>query len=493
MAWLSIDGGTSLIKAATFDGDGRRLSLCRERTEVVHPQPGWSEQDMDEVWAVTVRVARQAIAACGQPVTGIVTTAQGDGCWLVDEAGRPTGNAILWNDGRAAAMVSAWQTAGVLERTFRRSGSVAYPGLPNAILAWMDRHEPQRLAAARWALTANGWLFAQLTGRFAADLSDASNPFSDLGEGRYAEEVIADYGVTAHAHRLPPILTGKEVVAPVLANAAAQLGVAPEIAVVMAPYDIVATAYGSGAVHAGQACVILGTTICAEVLVASVDRSGAPSGTSIGLDDGLFLRAMPTLTGCEAIEWAAEMLGIGGVDAFERLAAEAGQGSGAPFFLPYLSPAGERSPFLAPEAHGSFHGLSLGTKRSEIARAVYEAMCFTIRECLEAATSEPVQQLRVCGGGAQSAFWCQMIADVTGVTVARAADGETGARGAFLFAMVATGEVDGMSEAARRFLDAPESFRPSLEAHALYASRFEVFGRVRDLARAQWQLLAERR
>ncbi len=494
MAWLTIDAGTSVIKSVVFADNGRELSIARERTTVLHPQQGWSEQDMHEVWAAVVSTVRQAAAASQEPLRGIVSTAQGDGCWLVDEAGEPTGNAILWNDGRAAALVEQWTQEGLVEETFRRCGSVTYAGLPSAILAWLHRHQPERVQRSRWTLTCNGWLMAKMTGRFVADPSDSANPFCDLSTGGYCEATLAGYGLAPDAHRLPPIAKGLDVVWPLCNTAAAAFGVPAGTPVVMAPYDIVTTAYGSGAAHVGQACVILGTTICAEVLQPSFDRQADPMGTTLPLYDGLYLRAMPTLTGCEALEWAVQALDLEGLPALDELARGASHTGQRISFLPYLSLAGERSPFLAPEATGSFHGLTLATSRGELARAVYEGLSFVVRECLQAACGDiAFTEVRVCGGGARSDFWCQLIADVLGVPVIRPGDAENGARGAYLFALVATGEAASVAAAADRHVSIARTFLPAAEVSDLYNKRFAIFRNLRETSMQQWRAMARAR
>ena len=494
MAWLAIDAGTSVIKSVLFADDGRELALARAKTAVLHPRPGWSEQDMDAVWSGVVstvlEIAASLPATLQDEIRGVALTAQGDGCWLVDAQGRPTGNAILWNDGRAAQIVENWRNAGAIEQAFRISGSVTYAGLPNAILAWLHRHQPERAEAARWALSCNGWLFARMTGRFAADLSDASNPFSDVRAGVYSGEAIALYSADRDTALLPPVLAAAGVLQEA---AAATLGLRARLPVVMAPYDIVSTAYGAGASEPGQACVILGTTICAEIITASLDLTGAPAGTTIALDRGLFLRAMPTLTGCEALQWAADTLGLGGIPALDELALGVAGSGGNPFFLPYLSPAGERSPFLARDACGSFHGLTLETARAQIARSVYEGLSFVIRECLQAAGDEALHEVRVCGGGARSDFWCQMIADVLGVRVVRSGGSEHGARGAHLYALAATGETASIAEGVARFVADAACFQPDAAAHGIYGKRFAVFQQLRETAREQWQCMAGRK
>ncbi len=486
MAWIAIDAGTSIIKAIVFSDNGRELSVARQQTTVLHPKPDWSEQDMHEVWDAVAGTVRNVAAASSEPIRGIVCTAQGDGCWLVDESGEPTGNAILWNDARAAALVERWQEAGLVEASFRRSGSVTYSGLPNAILSWLHQHQPERVANSRWVLTCNGWLVSRMTGYFLVDPSDAANPFSDLSAGEYSEATLAEYGLSEDLHRLPEVAAEEHAVWPLSDAAAHRMGLPPGLPVFMAPYDIVTTAYGSGATSAGQACVILGTTICAEVIRTSIDCTGKPTGTTLPIQGGLFLRAMPTLTGCEALQWAADILGTEGIPGLEELAARASVRD-TPFFLPYLSPGGERSPFFAPEATGSFHGLTFATPRSAIARAVYEGLSFVVRECLEAASNNAaLTEVRVCGGGTRSDLWCQMIADVLGAPVLRPADSENGARGAHVFALFATGEIASIAEGARQHVLPGRTFLSSEEMTRHYERSFRRFKRLRDAMMQQW-------
>jgi xylulokinase len=489
MAWIAIDAGTTVIKAVVFGKDGREIAIAREKTVLLHPKPEYSEQSMESVWQAVVSTVREVAPQCGEPIDGIVTTAQGDGCWLVDAEGKPVRDAVLWNDGRAVEIVEQWRESGALEKAFSVSGSVSYPGLPNAIAAWLTRYEPQSLKSTRWVLTCNGWIFSRMTGRYLSELSDASNPFSDINSERYSHELLRSFGFEELEDKLPPIARGTENSAVLLPRASEEMNLPLGIPVVMAPYDIVTTAYGCGVSLAGQACVILGTTICAEAITASLDLTGTPSGTTIALGGGQFLRAMPTLTGCEAQDWAAKILAQDGLAGLSDLACQSVVSINTPFFLPYMSSAGERAPFLAPDARGSFHHLSFSTTPSQIAQAVYEGLSFVIRECLEAATNQAVQELRVSGGGARSDLWCQMIADVTGIKVIRATGSEHGARGAFLYALAATKQLENVTEGIRRYFDKEHIFTPEREVHGIYLRRYEQWRALRELANGQWALL----
>ncbi|MGA8113889.1 MAG: FGGY family carbohydrate kinase, partial [Actinocatenispora sp.] len=278
MAVLAIDAGTSVVKAAVF-ADGTELAGVGVPTPSLRPRPGHREQDMTATWQAVVQAVRSVVRRAGVPVTALATTAQGDGCWLVDERLDPVGPAILWNDGRAASIVSRWQRDGALARGYARNGSAGFAGLLNAILAWLVAHEPDRLTRARAALTCNGWLHAALTGHAAADASDASAPFLDLTTGRYAEDLVELFGVAEHARLLPEILD--DPVHPLTARAAGDLGLPPGIPVVMAPYDVPATALGLGVTDIGQAYCVLGTTLCAAAPVAGRPDGGEPAGLTL--------------------------------------------------------------------------------------------------------------------------------------------------------------------------------------------------------------------
>ena len=135
MAWLCIDAGTSLIKAVLLDENGRELATARKNVPIARPQPNQAEQDMHAVWEATVCAAREITTQATTEIEGVVTTAQGDGCWLVDEAYCPVGPAILWNDGRAHQVTEHWQRDGVTDAAFRLSGSVATNTIPSVCAA----------------------------------------------------------------------------------------------------------------------------------------------------------------------------------------------------------------------------------------------------------------------------------------------------------------------------------------------------------------------
>ncbi len=183
------------------------------------------------------------------------------------------------------------------------------------------------------------------------------------------------------------------------------------------------------------------------------------------------------------------ILGVSDAPELGELAEQADPGAGDLVILPYLSPAGERAPFLDPGARGTLFGLTVEHRREDIARAVFEGLTLVVRECLTTAATESTE-LRLCGGGAASDFWCQQIADATGLVTRRSADSEVGAKGAFITALVATGGEPDFATAAERLATVSDEFNPDDPSHELHSKRYERFLELREPAERSWRVLS---
>lgn len=490
---VCVDAGTTLIKAVAFDGGGREVATTQAPTTVHLPAPGHSEQDPEEVWTAVATTVRAVVADLPGPMRALAVTAQGDGAWLVDADARPTRPAVLWNDARAAAVVEAWLRDGVLDEAFRRTGSLGNAGLPHAVLTALRRTEPDVLERSHAALTCGGWLFLRMTGVCGLDRSEASAPWLDL---RPATPPLTElYGLADLARLVPPLLEGGARVQPLTATAAAELGLPAGLPVVLAPYDIAATALGAGATTPGQAVAILGTTLCTETILAPDEVVPGPGAAPVGLTldlglDGLHLRAFPTLAGTGVLDWVAELLGVADAAAVTALAADAPAGVDGLTVLPYLSPAGERAPFLDPAARGVVTGASFAHGRAHLARATLEGLAHVLRECLDAASGAD-GPLRLTGGGAASDTWAQIIADVTDREVVRTTDRQVGAKGALLVALTALGDYPDLATAAGALVRVGDRRQPDPEVRALHDERHAAFLATRAAVAPTWHRTAE--
>ncbi|MFF8955977.1 FGGY family carbohydrate kinase [Streptomyces sp. NPDC014894] len=471
--YIGIDAGTSMVKAAAFDERGRTLRV-ESRPVSLALHGGRAEQDMDEVFGAVSEVLAAVAGAVGGPVELIGLTGQGDGVWLVDEEGLPVRAAISWMDGRAHELVDAWQSAGVVESVFRRTGSAMFPGCPGPVLAWLERHEPAALDAAAAAVYCKDMVFQRLTGVRATDVSDASMPFLDPRERGYADEVLDSLGLGARRGLLPeisdPIAVGK------VRGAAAD-----GVRIANGPYDLPACALGAGVTAPGDGLLIVGTCLAALVAVDRLDLDGEPAGLHISTDRaGHWLRAMPAMVGTAALDWVLETTGVPRTEVDALLDATP-PGAHGVRVLPYFAPSGERAPFVEPRLRAELTGVSLESTRADLIRAVCEGIGFAARHCLEAAGLTGT--LAICGGGSRSPAWTRLFADVLGRPL-RIVEGEVGARGAVLAAAERYGVgLDAAGWTAPAAVVEPDPARAEFYAGA-YADHLHRLASARARARA---------
>jgi len=444
---IGLDVGTSRVKAVRFDDSWSAVDTEAEATSVLRTAEGGREQSLDEVWAAAARVISRVAARSPEPIDFVALTAQGDGCWLIDDAGRPVRPAMLWNDNRAADLVAGWVADGTAEQAFRISGCSAAPGLANAELRWLSEHEPEVLSRARTLLTCGSWVYFRLTGRRIFDTSDAANPFFAARARRYDARLLDLAGIPELGRLLPDAVTGADRVGR-LSPEVADLGIPAGTPVVLAPYDVMATAIGTGTTRPGDAFAVLGTTLCVGTVRDDPMLDRPPNGITLpGVRDDRWLIAYPTASGTEVLDWTATVLGLPDAKAVTKLAAASAHHA-PPLLLPYLSPSGERSPFVDTNARGTFVGLELGHQPADVARGVLDGLTLAVLDCLVA--SGMPGRLALAGGGARSDLWAQAICDAAGVPVVRPEVTEVGALGAVLSAAADLGVVADLDETASR-------------------------------------------
>jgi len=429
---LAVDVGTSVIKAAVVSPTGAHGEVT-ERPAALHRQrDGIVEQDIDEVRRTVLEVVQATAARSLTPITALAVTGQGDGLWLRDAAGAPVRRAISWMDSRATGIVDEWRE-GIGEDVYRATGSSIFPGSPAALLAWLDRHEPATLDRAAIAGRCVDAVAEHLTGVALPDAADVSAPFLDVAKRRYHEWAIGRCGLEGRRDLLAePAAPGAH--APLRSDIAQALGLPADIPVHSGPYDVVASHYGAGAHLDGNGVVVLGTTLSCQRLtappVAPVD--GEPAGGYLATPTtGRALRIMPSMVGTPAIDWLHRILGTAREDLDGMLEASTAGAHGVTA-LPFLSPAGERAPFVAGHVRARFDGLELATDRQDLMRALCESIAFAARSCLDRLGD--VRAVTGVGGGFRSRRLAQLFADVLGVPLLLPRTDQVGIRGAAVLA-----------------------------------------------------------
>jgi sugar (pentulose or hexulose) kinase len=439
---VGVDIGTSVTKAAVIDRDGQSV-VSASRESVLHQRSGGRvEQDLDDVLASVAEVVREVAADLEEAPQAIAITGQGDGLWLRDGDGVLTHPPISWMDARAAGLVESWRVGGadsVVSRVHALTGSGIFPGCQAALLAHLAEHAPdvlERSAVAGYCCDA---VLEQLTGVVAIDASDASLPFLDVRARTYVDEAVELCGLGPWRRLLVDPVPPNDL-HPLSARGADLLGLPAGTPVSAGPYDLQACGIGSGARQVGEGTVVLGTTLSCQVLTddATVQPGSEPAGMWLCTPDpDTYLRVMPSMVGMSGIDWARRMIGAGD-EHLDDVLARSEPGSGGVRALSFLSPAGERAPFVEPRARGELTGITLSTSPADVVRAMCESVAYAARSCFEVLGLDG--ELSACGGGTQSEALAQIFADVLARPVLIPREPLVGARGAAAVAWQAMGD-----------------------------------------------------
>ena len=489
---LGIDKGTSVIKAVVFNADGEAVGVSQRRVQVLQPKPGWHEEDPKATWLLCTETIREALAKAGltgPDIAAIGIAGHMGGAWLIDAEGAPVRNAICWPDDRAQADQLAMGKAGLLTEAFAISGNGLMPGITAMLLGWLAAHEPETVTRTRAVLCAKDFLRFRLTGEIATDPSDVSFVPGDIDARTHSPRVMELCGASAWMDRLPKILPSGAIAGTITAEAATETGLRAGTPVVTGLGDACANALGVGAIRPGAALTVLGTSCLNSQVLAAADRAPAGLGFLFSMPLDRYLRILPNTSGTIAFDWFLERFGApltadGSPDfaALEQKAAGIARGAGGVTFIPYVNGSGVLAPFYDTLARGSFFGVGSHTSYDHLLRAVYEALCFATRDCFAAMSTKP-QSLILTGGGAKSAFWSQLFADICGLPIEIVATEESGALGVAQLAGVAVGLWPDLETAAARTTRVAACYHPDPNAAADYDGWFDLYRQTRDVYR----------
>ena len=510
---IGIDAGTSMIKAVAFTLEGDQVGVAARPNTYVERRDGAVEQDMARTWEETVRVLRDlagAVPGLAGQTAALAVTGQGDGTWLVDDAGEPAAPAWLWLDSRAASLVGDLRRSEAGARFYARTGSGLNACMQGAHLAWLDRNAPDVLKRAAVAMHCKDWLYLKLTGVRATDPSEGVFSFGDYRTRAYAPEVLDPLGLADHAHLLPPIVDGTTTHHPLTPDAAAATGLPAGTPVVLAHVDVVCTALGGGLYHPSRTvgCTVLGTTGMHMRLghgVEDVALNDAQTGYTMCFPaSDAYAQMQSNMAATLNVDWlvgrAREVLGAFGHDAdratlLTRLDAGAAEAeAGRVLYHPFIHAAGERGPFIDSNARAQFLGLGTETSFFDLMRAVYEGLGFAARDCY-AAMGEAPDEVRLAGGAARSRTLRRVLAACLDRPVRTSHRAEAGAAGAAMIAAVALRHYATMGDCTGAWvepcLDEPEAPDGGLVERyaALFPIYREGYARMGDV----WQDLARNR
>lgn len=422
--YIGIDLGTSGVKVALLNAQGEVAAVSSAPLQVSRPQALWSEQDPESWWLATDR-AMQTLAQqhALSKVKAIGLSGQMHGATLLDSAHRVLRPAILWNDGRSGEQCRELEQRVPASRQI--TGNLMMPGFTAPKLLWVQQHEPEIFQRVAKVLLPKDYLRWRLSGDFASDMSDAAGTmWLDVARRDWSDRMLDACGLTRE--QMPALFEGNAVTGSLNADIAARWGMAP-VPLVAGGGDNAAGAVGVGMTEPGQGMLSLGTSG-----VYFVVSDGYLSNPQRAVHS--FCHALPQrwhlmsviLSAAASLDWAAALTGCADVPQLLAEAERASDSAPPLWFLPYLS--GERTPHNNPQATGVFFGLTHQHGRPELARAVLEGVGYALAQGIDAVHECGVapSSIMLIGGGARSALWRQMLADISGQTLDYCQGGEVG-------------------------------------------------------------------
>ncbi len=474
---IAVDLSTTACKAIAFTAQGEVVASARVPIETSSPHTGWREQSSDEWWEATCSALREVTGAV-EPVAvrAVGITHQRESFVCLDGAGMPLRPAILWNDDRATPQVRALGSERVHELTGRPPSTA--PTFYK--LAWLHEHEPEVLQRAGRIAEVHAFLAERLTGEWATSWASADpTGLVDVRTFGYSDELIAQVGV--RRSQLPALFAPGSVIGEVSEASAGETGLPAGTPVVAGSGDGQSAGLGAAVCAGGLAYLNLGTAV---TLGVHADRymTGPAYRSMASPIAGRWTLEAALASGVHSLDWfRTRILRDTSDAALARLTAEAAEvpaGAEGLLFLPYLIRA--EAPHWDPDARGAWVGLRVHHGVAHMYRAVLEGITYEqlqILQMIEADTGVRAERVRLMGGGANSSFWVQLIADIFERPVEVTEHSETTALGAAVLAAAAVG-LDAMWDVvatAGRMSTGWREVLPSAAGRDAYRHRFDVY------------------
>jgi xylulokinase len=488
MSLIGLDIGTTGCKAIVIGADGAIVGRAAREYAIATPHPNWAEQDAEHVWRMAWESLREAVAgARGDPPQAMALSCQGEAVIPVDGQGRALRPAILGMDTRTTEE-NRWLAGRFgAEALFRRTGMPVHTINTLPKLLWLKRHEPELWNSAEQFLLYEDFFLRRLTGKATISHCLASRTqMYDLAAGDWATDLLEGCGIErARLASLAPAGVGP--VGTLRPELARELGIQGEVALAAGGHDQACAALGSGVVEAGLAMVSTGTAEVVEVAMGSPALGDALREGNISIYrhvvPDLYLAMTLNHSGGLLLRWFRDAFCASetararaeGADAYDRMLEGAPEGPTRLFVLPHF--AGSGTPWFDTASKGAILGLTFADDRASVAKAILEGLTFELRVNLDLlrANGIEIEELRAVGGGARSALWLQLKADICGVPLRVPEVTEAACLGAALLAGVAAGVYPDLPAAVERTVNAERRIEPKAEQRRAYEERYSIY------------------
>jgi xylulokinase len=468
---LTFDVGGSSIRAGIFNFKGELLKMMSCPMDTVVSESDWVEVDPEIWWASICTLASDLLSETETTIMGIAISGIARTQIFLDANGNVLRPAMMFRDGRAtkeAAHLS--EIIESLEMVQRFGGNSPISAFhPVARIMWVKYNEPDILEKTCWVLQPKDYLNYKLTGAAGGDII-SSNHFIDHKTMQVPEPLFE--ALKLDGSIIPQLSWPESKIGKVNTGLPKPFDRLTGIPVFTGSMDGWCCALGIGANRPGFAYNVAGTT---EVVgVVTKKPVSAPGLVTVPWGDGMTQIGGPTQAGGDCLKWFSEAFSIKPAHSSPEVSKP--HSSLPPIFLPYL--LGERTPLWDPSARGVFFGIHRSHTTGDFNQAIQEGVSFANRHILEIAkdaTSEPLKEIRITGGAAQSDHWCQIKSDITGYEVVRTSQREAGLFGTALVALHGLGIYKDRQSLQAELIRDEKRFFPDAARHLKYRKVYEIY------------------
>lgn len=480
MTFLGIDIGTGGSRACLIDADGKVVaSAAAAHEQFASPEVGWAEQSPDDWWRAACTAIREVLSADGvrpEDLTAVSFSGQMHGSVLIDDADTVIRPALLWCDQRTEKQCGEITEKIGSELLIELVSNPAVTGFTLPKLLWVREHEPETWNRTRTVLLPKDYVRLKLTGEKASDVTDSSGTLLfDVRKRAWSDEMLDAFEIDRDL--LPEVFESIEVTGKVSKAGAEATGLLEGTLVIAGAGDNAAGAIGMGIVSPGTVSATIGTSGVVFVVTdkPTIDTKGRIHSMCHAIPDRWHMTGV-TLAAGLSFRWFRDTFGDDrSYDELVSAAEKIGAGSDGAIWLPYLM--GERAPYLDPNARAAFVGLNASHTKAHLTRAVLEGVAFSLRDSFEVfrELGTSMNTIRLGGGGARSALWRQIQADVYGGTVETIGAEEGAAFGAAILAGVGAGAWTSVDEACDATIRVRDRILPHPDASETLDKNYQAY------------------
>lgn len=498
MLFIGLDVGTTGCKAAVYDEAGNSFGKAYREFNVLHPKPGWSEQDPEAVWSAVVAVLQEAVAgaknkgASKEEFAAICTSVLGEETMPVDHDFNPLRNSILGMDYRASQETDYLCEKLGKRRIYDITGFPPHPMGSLPTIMWIRKHQPELSSRTYKYVTFTEFIMKRLgAGEGAVDFPQAGRTMAfDIEKKVWSEELVTEAGLDpdmlCNAHE------SGTLVGHLSRNMAELLGLTTQVELIAGGQDQTCSALGAGLIDETIAMDSHGTIEGIGVVSKSKYTGEAAFDASIScyiytIPQYYFLMSASQVGGL-LLKWyknnfsAAEIAEAEkrGMSVYDVMSEHAPCGPVDEMVLPHF--IGSGPPWNDLDSRGAMVGLSIDTTRHDLVKAIMDSLTYEFRINMEyyEKLGFHFDGIRVVGGVSKSPFWMQIKADILNRDVANVVEKDSAPLGAAMIAMKAKGVYGTIEDAVRACVKIDQVYHPNPKLVEAYDRKYQKYTKLYD-------------